>query len=147
VAAALAITLSAGGCAQASAPDAPVSHEVPPSSVAPGPPQPTVVVPRAGMANVRAQPFEAAGPSADGRSLRVTFWGGVAPCFVVDRVEVRESRDAVTVTIYAGSDPASPDVACIEIALLMAIDVTLASPLGGRSIVDGAAGSTKSGAP
>jgi hypothetical protein len=46
----------------------------------------------------------------------------------------------VTVTLFAGSDPARPDAACIEIALSMAVDVPLAAPLGGRPVRDGATG-------
>ena len=67
------------------------------------------------------------------------FWGGVEPCFVLDRVEVEETADTVTVTLRAGSDPARPGVACIEIALWMSVEVRLAAPLGGRVIRDGAA--------
>lgn len=146
VAAALALALAAGGCAHGSAdPDESVSRDAPPASdlrLHDEPPQDaaTLAVPRAGMANVRRQPFVAATPSADGRTLRVAFWGGVAPCFVLDRVDLREAGDAVTVTLYAGSDPASPDVACIEIALHMAVDVELSSPLGERIVLDGATG-------
>jgi hypothetical protein len=161
-AAGLAVALAAGACthgpahrdepdfhdtAPAPAPDTPVSHEVPPSAADPGPRQPTLVVPRGGMAGVRPHAFEAAAPSADGRTLRVTFWGGVAPCFVLDRVGLREAPNAVTVTLYAGSDPTSPDVACIEIALYMAVDVMLSSPLAARRIIDGADALTKGSDP
>jgi hypothetical protein len=105
---------------------------------------PTLVTPRPGMAGVRPHAFAAAMEHADGRGVRVAFWGGVAPCFVLDRVEVREAWDSVAITLYAGSDPSAPDAACIEIALLMATDVALSSPLAGRPVVDGADGVTKS---
>jgi hypothetical protein len=98
---------------------------------------PTLVTPRPGMANVRAHAF--AGVTAGSRGVRVLFWGGVAPCFVLDRVEVHETPDAVTITLWAGSDPASPDAACIEIALHLAVDVELRAPFRGRPILDGAA--------
>ena len=65
--------------------------------------------------------------------------GGVEPCFALDRAVVEETPEAVTVTLYAGSDPAQPDAMCIEIALLMAVEVPLDAPLGGRPIRDGAA--------
>jgi hypothetical protein len=100
--------------------------------------RPQIVSPRPGMAEVRPYGFEAAAPAADGRSLRITFWGGVEPCFVLDRVDVDEAPDAVTVTLYAGSDPGARDVACIEIAKYMAVDVPLAAPLGTRRVRDGA---------
>jgi hypothetical protein len=95
---------------------------------------PTLVTPRPGMANVRPHAF--AGVTAGSRGVRVLFWGGLAPCFVLDRVEV--TPDAVTITLWAGSDPAFPDAACIEIALRLAVDVDLRAPFRGRPILDGA---------
>ena len=107
---------------------------------------------RSRRSSCRAPAWPTCGPTASRRrrreatagTLRVTFWGGVAPCFVLDRAEVREAPDAVTVTLFAGSDPAQRDAACIEIALSMAVDVPLASPLGGRPVLDGAAGARTS---
>jgi len=148
--------LALAGCASTpspTAPEAPVSDDAEDATRGvrfhdnPMEGEPTLVSPRPGMANVRPHAFAAATMPADDRSLRVVFWGGIAPCFVLDRVEVREAAHTVTVTLLAGSDPASPNVACIEIAMLMAVDVSLPSPLAGRVVVDGADGSTKSGAP
>jgi hypothetical protein len=135
----LAAACLAGACLAAD-PDAPVAHEAP--AVPPGaePPQPVLVAPRAGLAGLRPHPFEEATPIGDGRTLRVRFWGGVAPCFVLGRAELLERADAVTVTLFAGSDPARPDAVCIELAVLMATDVRLSAPLGGRLVRDGAAG-------
>jgi hypothetical protein len=121
-------------------PDTPVSHDAPTAPPGGEEPQPTLVVPRAGLSGLRPHPFEGATPIGDGTTLRVRFWGGVAPCFVLGRAELEERADAVTVTLYAGSDPLHPDTACIEIALLMATDLRLAAPLGGRPVRDGAAG-------
>jgi hypothetical protein len=124
------------GCADG---DTPVVHEPPPADAPPPEPAPLVVVPQPGRANVRPQPFESATPIGDETRLDVRFWGGVAPCFALDRVEVQEAADSVTVTLFAGSDPAQPDAMCIEIAVWMAVEVPLAAPLGGRAIRDGAA--------
>ncbi|WP_433221720.1 hypothetical protein [Microtetraspora malaysiensis] len=77
-------------------------------------------------------------PSADGRSLAIVWWSGVAPCTVLDRVEVEESATRVTVTLYEGRDPRHPDTACIAIALEKTTTVRLAAPLDGRQVVDGA---------
>lgn len=96
-----------------------------------------LVEPRPGMANKHAVGFE----KADVRtptSLRVKFWGGVEPCYVLDSVKVAYRAKEVVVTLYSGSDPAKPDTACIEIAKAMAVDVKLTEPLGSRTIVDGA---------
>jgi hypothetical protein len=123
------------------APDAPVAREEPWTTevVVPGEPDPTVVAPRPGLADVRPHAFARFRPHPDERGLTVAFWGGVAPCFGVDHADVRESEEAVVVTLYAGSDPAAPNVACIEIAVSLAVDVRLSAPLGDRPVLDGAA--------
>lgn len=90
------------------------------------------------MDGVRPISFTSATPSADGRSLTVAFTGGVAPCFVLDRVEVDLEPDAVTVTLYAGHEPTSEPVVCIEIAAFYATTVPLGEPLDGRPVLDGA---------
>jgi len=54
-------------------------------------------------------------------------------------VAVSYDADAVTVTLFQGSDPNAGDVACIDIALQKQVTVTLDEPLAGRAIVDGAA--------
>ncbi len=98
---------------------------------------PERVEPRPGMANVRPRSFEEAEP-LDERTLAVRFWSGVEPCYVLDRVEVEESDETVTITLYEGSDPAEPDAVCIEIALWKEVLVELDAPLDGREVVDGA---------
>lgn len=71
------------------------------------------------------------------RRVRLHYESGVAPCSVLDRVEVGYSASTITLTLYEGSDPAHPDVACIMIAQFKATDVTLAEPIGHRTLVDG----------
>lgn len=104
---------------------------------APGEPQ--VVEPRPGMVNVHPAGFDTATIGDDGRTLTITFWSGVEPCYVLDHVDVAYGDDAVTVTLFQGSDPNGGDVACIEIAVLKQVTITLDQPLAGRTIVDGAA--------
>lgn len=121
----------------ATSPDEAVS-----ATPAPGPeptgPGYTLVEPRPGMAGVHPIGFERARPLGDGSTLRVIFWGGVEPCSVLDSVEVEETDERVTITLYEGYDPDAGDVACVEIALKKAVDVTLSRPLGGRTLIDGA---------
>jgi hypothetical protein len=75
----------------------------------------------------------------DGRTLTVYFTIGVEPCYVLNRVEVRERPDAVVITLYQGTGlPEAEGVACIEIAVLKHVVVELARPLGDRRVVDGA---------
>jgi hypothetical protein len=135
-----ALLLALAAACLAGAPDSPVAHDAaddPPGAAAP---EPTLVSPRAGLVGLRPHAFEGATPIGDGTTLRVRFWGGVAPCFALGPAEVLERPDAVTVTLFAGSDPAQLDAVCIEIALWMATDVRLSAPLGGRPVRDGAAG-------
>jgi hypothetical protein len=91
------------------------------------------------MSDVRARPFERVKPGGESRSLTVIFWSGVEPCNVLDRVEVEESANSVTITLYEGSAPAAKNTACIEIAVKKAVEVELDKPLGGRKVIDGAA--------
>ena len=122
----------------AGGPDAAVSHDAAQDPAA-AEPVAKRVEPRPGMAGVHPVPFETATPIGDETALEVRFWGGVEPCFVLDAAVVEETAETVTVTLSAGSDPARPGVACIEIALWMSVEVRLAAPLGGRAIRDGAA--------
>ena len=101
-------------------------------------PRSSPVIPRAGMADVRAIGWDRVDVAGDGRTLTVHFWSGVEPCSVLDRVDVRHGDDAVTITLHEGHDPAAEDVACIEIAVAKSVTITLDEPLGGRDLVDGA---------
>ncbi len=74
---------------------------------------------------------------ADGATLTFTYYAGVEPCSVFDSIVADEGADSVRVTIYEHSGP--DGVACIMIAELKSATVTLAAPLGGRQLIDGAA--------
>ena len=123
-------------------PDSPVDYAMCPDDQDPAPwgdpstAQP--VEPTPGMAGVRARPFDRAMLNDDG-TVTILFTSGVEPCAVLDHVDVDEGDAAVTITLYEGHDPDAGDVACIEIAVLKSVTITLDQPLGGRDIVDGAA--------
>lgn len=106
----------------------------------PGPPfpgyQPTLVHPRPGMDNPHPVGWTRA-EILSAQSVRIHYESGVAPCAVLDRVEVRYHPNRVAITVYEGSDPAYKDAACIMIAQFKAVDVSLSEPLGGRPLVDG----------
>jgi hypothetical protein len=129
-----------GGAIAASSgdPDAPVGSG-PIGGPAPSDDGPIVVTPRPGMADVFARPFDTATVSDDGRSVAIDFVSGVEPCSVLDHVDVRARPDAVSITVFEGHDPDAGDVACIEIGVLKRTVVQLDEPVGGRTIVDGAA--------
>lgn len=108
----------------------------------PGPerrPQPLIVVPRAGMANVRPIAFASATAGPDDRTVDVRFWSGVEPCSVLDHVDVAYGTDTVTIGLFEGSDPSAGMVACPDLAQLKQVTVPLSQDLAGRRIVDGAA--------
>ncbi|MEU6424692.1 hypothetical protein ABZ860_02255 [Microbispora sp. NPDC046973] len=107
-----------------------------PSGAPSGAPSP--VTPAGPTLNPRKVQWESATPAGDGRSLDVTWWSGVEPCNVLDRVEVTETAREVTVTLYEGQDRRSPDAVCIAIAILKTTKVHLKAPLDGRKVVDGA---------
>lgn len=71
------------------------------------------------------------------RTVRIHFESGVAPCSVLDRVEVAYQPSTVVITLFEGNDPAFRNMACIMIAQFKAVDVNLDEPLGGRRVVDG----------
>ena len=104
----------------------------------PGTGKPQIVEPTPGMDNVRPTAFDTA-TIGDDTTLTILFWSGVEPCYVLDHVAVTYGADAVTVTLFQGSDPNAGDVACIDIALQKQVTVTLDEPLAGRAIMDGAA--------
>ena len=94
--------------------------------------------PRPGQANVHARAWESAEVQSDDVTVQVTYWTGVEPCHVLDRVEVREEAMTVTITLYEGSQPGF-DGACTAQAVERWTTVKLSAPLKGRVIVDGAA--------
>src|SRR5690349_22013057 len=108
---------AAGGTSLAGSPDAGTADTPMDGS-------PEVVTPRAGMAHTHTVRFESA-DIVDQRTVRLTFYGGVAPCDVLDSVKVEYDPKAITMTLKSGSDPAKPDAVCIEIAKLKAVDVKL----------------------
>jgi hypothetical protein len=117
-------------------PESPVSGTVP-SMAPPGPDQrPVLVSPRPGLVDVRPTPWDKV-EVLDERTIEVRFWSGVEECYGVDRVDVEYRANEVAVTVYQGRVPTAE--ACIEIAVLTAVRVTLDEPLAGRQIVEGAA--------
>ena len=120
-------------------PDASVGFSPCPGDEPPGPVQPQVVVPRPGMDNVRARPFDTATVGNDGRTITIDFVSGIEPCTVLDHVKVQYGSKTVTLTLFEGNDPSAGDVACIEIGVFKRVVITLDEPLGDRTITDGAA--------
>lgn len=88
------------------------------------------------MDNVHRVTFRRAEVLND-RTVRVHYESGVAPCSVLDRVEVDYRSTEIAISLFEGSDPAFKDAACIMIAQFKAVDVALNQPVNGRAIVEG----------
>lgn len=82
----------------------------------------------------RAEPAQIS-YSVDGRTLRVTFWGGVCSDY---RAKATESGDRVEVRIVE-TNP-DPERVCVMIAEELTESVTLDKPLDGRKVVDAGTG-------
>lgn len=102
----------------------------------PAPDEDRLTQPRPGQANVRARRWESADVHADDVTIDITYWSGVEPCYVLDRVEVREEAARVVITLYEGSQPGF-DGACTEQAIERTTRIRLTSPLRDRVLVDG----------
>lgn len=126
-------------------PDTPVTTGVPPptptTSVPAGPPpggDPQRVSVTPGATSLQKRVFETAF-SSGASSVAVRWWDGVEPCAVLGRVDVAESADKVTVTLWTGIGPGAERMSCIAMAVYKETIVPLSAPLGSRTIVDGAA--------
>ncbi|MBA3628603.1 MAG: hypothetical protein H0W55_02850 [Actinobacteria bacterium] len=97
-----------------------------------------VVSPRPGMADVHPVEWDEVRLAEDDRSLWLKWWSGVEPCHVLDRIEVQVGPRVVIVTLLEGRVPGKEDVACPEMAQLKEAKATLAEPVDGRRVVDGA---------
>ncbi|SDL57671.1 hypothetical protein SAMN05421874_12448 [Nonomuraea maritima] len=137
----------AAGCGTQSPPAAPTSAtpERPPvvsspaaDSTSPIPPEtPQPVKPVGNAVNVHKIAWRTAKPVAGGKQVRLVWWSGVAPCTVLDRVAVKETRKTVTITLYEGTAPQARNMSCIMIAVEKTTTVTLKQPLGNRKLVNG----------
>lgn len=104
-----------------------------PTTTAPAPTTPTTRFPGDTRRAVGWDRYTASG---DGRTLTFSYYSGVPPCSVADGIQVEESSATVRVTIYERDD--SRGQPCIAIAQQKSTSVTLATPLGNRTVVDGA---------
>lgn len=74
----------------------------------------------------------------DATHLAVVYTNGVPECYgAAGTPRVEEAADAVTVTIPRTPPTSDGDTACIDIALVDSLDITLDAPLGDRLVRDG----------
>ncbi|MFD4155714.1 hypothetical protein ACFWR4_23555 [Streptomyces hydrogenans] len=101
---------------------------VPPATPSPEP-TPGAPEPSDGTAPVRRiESFTVAG---DGRTLALTFWGGVCSTYTA-----RAAEDPRQVRVWIDEKPDDPDRACILVAKEITVEVELEAPLGDRPVVD-----------
>ena len=95
-----------------------------------------LVVPQPGQLD--PQPVSVAGltVSVNGRhvSVRLTWWSGVEPCYVLDSVGIARDGQTIVLTAIEGHGPER--VACIEIAQLKATIVDLGELEPGTYVID-----------
>ena len=129
---------------EAAPPSGPATTAAPPGD-ATRPPEPDSAaaepaVPQPGTVDPRAAPIEGFvfDDPRTATTVEALYYQGVEPCDVLDRVEVTETDDEVTVTVFVGTDPdTSADTVCIAVAELRSATVELGDPLEGRLLSDG----------
>jgi hypothetical protein len=99
---------------------------VDPAPVEPEPFEPEIVEPVPGATQIRDTDAAALDAAVSGRrvAVRISWWGGVAPCSVLAGVDTLRDGNTFTFTLKTGS-VAEPDTACIEIAVYKATIVDL----------------------
>jgi len=148
----LAVLLALAACAENSGgngnqaePGAPDSGVVSSGPLTPGPPSsaspsPNVVTPEPAV-DLRRTRWTSVEPADGGREVLVhgTLTGG-PPCAVVGRVDVAETPERVTITLWVGRrEGADCDGPQPQVGYPFVVRVALDAPLGGRQVRDGAA--------
>ena len=98
-----------------------------------------VVTPRPGMDDVHPVAWSYAELTGK-RTVRVYYYAGIEPCTVLDHTSISYGAKAITISLFAGSDPSAGQVACAALARATAVDVTLNQDPAGRTFVDGDTG-------
>ncbi|MDQ3938355.1 MAG: hypothetical protein M3253_06705 [Chloroflexota bacterium] len=89
------------------------------------------VEPQAGIVDATPHAWDRITVGSDGRTITVYYWGGVQDCYGLAGVTAeRDDEGVLHVTVFEGQrGNLGQDVACIEIALLKSVVVTLDDPL------------------
>jgi hypothetical protein len=103
----------------------------------PSPPKPARPVPAAVLDDMVAVDSY---HQYDARHLALNYSIGVPECYgTAGTPRVEQTPEAVVVTIpRIPPKPGDDDTACIEIAVLLSVDIVLDEPLGDRPVLDGA---------
>lgn len=139
------LTACVSGDASSGAPQGPPSSEVssgplPLPTTSASEPTPNLVTPQAAV-KLRQHRWDEAAPGGEGSELLVRgFLTGGPPCAVLGRVDVSETDESVTITLWVGQQA---DAACDgpqpDLAYPFVTKVSLQEALGERRLIDGAA--------
>jgi hypothetical protein len=125
-------TVEPGGAGGGGAldPDAPVTGSPIVDDPAPDGDGALHVTPQKGIINPVPHTFDRVTVSADGRTLTVYYWGGVDACYGLASAEaIRNADGTYTILVLEGTRDTAAEFACIDIALLKAVDITLDEPI------------------
>ncbi|HYI22663.1 MAG TPA: hypothetical protein VEX62_08515 [Candidatus Limnocylindrales bacterium] len=90
----------------------------------------TPVEPVPGVVDAIPHAWDHIDVAADGRTITVYYWGGVDSCYGLDRVDTTFKDGVLNVTVFEGRLGNLPaDTACIEIAVLKSVTLTLDQPV------------------
>lgn len=89
------------------------------------------VEPEPGIVDPRPHAWDHISIAPDGRTLTVYYWGGVQDCYGLAAVDVQpDANGRLQITVLEGRrGNLEPGTACIEIALLKSVTITLDDPL------------------
>ncbi|WP_415975254.1 hypothetical protein [Rhodococcus sp. 077-4] len=121
-------TTPVGLVQQPSAP--PVPHEVPVGDVG------TMFEPTPNLIRATTTPFES-WSQVSPNTIAVHFVTGTPECYGAD-ASVTETDTTVTIELRTGTRPDAADKSCIMVAVYATMQMTLASPLGNRTILNAA---------
>ncbi|AMY24053.1 hypothetical protein HQO38_14460 [Rhodococcus fascians] len=121
-------TTPIGFVQQPSAP--PVPHEVPVGDVG------TMFESTPDLIRATTTPFES-WSQVSPNTIAVHFVTGTPECYGADAT-VTETDTAVTIELRTGTRPDAEDKSCIMVAVYATMQITLASPLGHRAILNAA---------
>ena len=90
----------------------------------------TTVEPQPGIVDAIPHAWDHIDVASDGKTITVYYWGGVEECYGLDRVDASFDDGLLSVTVFEGRRGDLPsNTACIDIALLKAVTITLDQPI------------------
>lgn len=98
------------------------------------------VEPQGNAIDPRPVDWESAEIDRDAMTITLTWWSGVEPCTILDRIDIHYADDVVTVTVWEGLNPDAAAMTCIAMAEQKQATVSLEEDIGQRTLVDGAEG-------